>query len=220
MPLLSRSLRRPPFAPPFSFSLGLLRLAVPRRPTPLSQSPSRSSPSPLPATFSVRLGRALMRTSFSADVLPPPPLTVLFLLRNLASSSSSHSYSCSGNSLPPARRRTLLHFLRAFSPPRGNDASNAPAPPPLSFPPTLLLIRFPHPAAAADAVVFRLYVARLCNDTYNLLPLVSFTIASPGIIRGRITQFSRRASLSVGCARASLQIIARKLFLKMPRKET
>lgn len=29
----------------------------------------------------------------------------------------SHSYSCAGNSLPLGRRRTLLHFLRAFSPP-------------------------------------------------------------------------------------------------------
>lgn len=28
----------------------------------------------------------------------------------------SHSYSCSGNSLPPARRQTLLHFLLAFAP--------------------------------------------------------------------------------------------------------
>lgn len=73
--------------------------------------PPGFSPSPPLATFSVGSDRALMRTSFSA----------------FSPSSSSHSYSCSGNSLPPARRRTLLHFLRAFSPPRGSDASNTPS---------------------------------------------------------------------------------------------
>lgn len=74
MPLLSRSLRSllllalPSRARCDSFSL------APRRPFPLSQGlPPGFSPSPPLATFSVGSDRALMRTSFSADVLPPPP---------------------------------------------------------------------------------------------------------------------------------------------------
>jgi len=132
MPLLSRSLRPSPSlrAPPPSLFLSR---------SPPSRRSSSSHPSvavSLPEFALSATSNVLRQTRprSHANVLPPPPLTVLFLLRNLASSSSSHSYSCSGNSLPPARRRTLLHFLRAFSPPRGNDASNAPAPPPLSFP--------------------------------------------------------------------------------------
>lgn len=74
MPLLSRSLRSllllapPSRARRDSFSL------APRRPFPLSQGlPPGFSPSPPLATFSVGSDRALMRTSFSVDVLPPPP---------------------------------------------------------------------------------------------------------------------------------------------------
>lgn len=85
MPLLSRSLRSLPLlAPPFlplalrhadGFSLML------HRPFPLSHSlPPGFSPSPPLATFSVGPDRDLMRTSFSADVLPPPPFSVLLLL--------------------------------------------------------------------------------------------------------------------------------------------
>lgn len=87
-----------------------------RRPFPLSHK----SPFPgfaLSATsdaLSVGPSCALTRTSFSANVLPTLPAPSF----SSSSSSASHSYSCSGNSLPPARRRTLLHFLRPFSPPR------------------------------------------------------------------------------------------------------
>lgn len=42
----------------------------------------------------------------------------LFFIFFFSSLLLSHSYSCSGNSLPPARRQTLLHFLRAFAPPQ------------------------------------------------------------------------------------------------------
>lgn len=177
------------------------------------------SPSPPPSNV-LRQARAAFScerpsppTSFRrlrsrSSLSPPPP----------PSSFSSHSYSCSGNSMPPARRRTLLHFLRAFSPPRGNDASNASASP--SFlSPTLPLIRFPHPAAAAAVAASSFDSTSRVSAMTHTTP-ASFTIASPRIIRGRITQFSRRGSLSVVCARGSLQIISRKLSVKTPRKET
>lgn len=210
------SVRRPPFAlPPLSLSVSSvspffvvppLCRSLPPGVRPLryqQRSPSDSAalscerPSP-PTSFR----RLRSRSSFSSATSRPPHLihihAVVIVCRLPA---GGHYYtSCARSRHREATMPATLLLL-------------------LPFPsPTLLLIRFPHPAAAAaaDAVVFRLYVARLCNDTTP----VTFTIASPGIIRGRITQFPRRASLSVGCARASLQIIARKLFLKMPRKET
>ena len=106
-----------------SFSLSLsLSLALP---FPLSQSPSRV------LVLSVTKQRSPLAPIALLCERPSPPTS--FLRHRSRSSffpsistSSSHSYSCSGNSLPPARRRTLLHFLRAFSPPRGSDASNTP----------------------------------------------------------------------------------------------
>lgn len=61
---------------------------------------------------------SLVRTArFRVASLSPGPL--------LSSLSCSHSYSCVGNSLPLGRWRTLLHFLRAFSPPRAAATATA-----------------------------------------------------------------------------------------------
>lgn len=136
-------------APTVPFSLSPSNFAIP---CPLCRMISLSgSPSPPSATLSLLNPAALSCERLSPfDVLPPPPLSLLLLLLLLlfhrrapssSSSSSSHSYSCSGNSLPPARRRTLLHFLRAFSPPRGSDASNTP-PPSCSLPLPLVPLSF------------------------------------------------------------------------------
>lgn len=147
MPLLSRSLLRfpPPFPPPCLlssscfFSLPLPTLTALTDSFSLARfSPLSPPPCPLPSLSrgslppgSFALSSPPDATSSLSDpgALPygrPSPLTSFLRRRHhyhhlLSSSSSSHSYSCSGNSLPPARRRTLLHFLRAFSPPRGSS---------------------------------------------------------------------------------------------------
>lgn len=171
MPLLSRSLRPPPSlrSPLLSLSLSFsvssvspffvippLCRSLPPGVRPLryqQRSPSDSAalscerPSP-PTSFR----RLRSRSSFSfATSRPPPHLihihAVVIVCRLPA---GGHYYTSCARSrhreaTTPATLLLLLPFLS----------------------PTLLRIRFPLPAAAADAVVFRLYVARLCNDTYN-----------------------------------------------------
>lgn len=224
MPLLSRSLRSPlpslslSSLAPNGFSLSFFRPSLPPffviPPLCRTQSLPPESPSPPPATFSVRFDCALIRTSFStSDVLPPPPLTVLFLLRR--------------HHRPPPRLIHIHavvivcrlpaggHYYTSCARSRHREATT----------PATLLLLLP-PFLSPSFFSFASLILRCCFVVFWLHAVpatttpVSFTIASPRIIRGRITQFSRRGSLSAACARESSQIIARKLFFKTPREET
>lgn len=136
-----------------------------------------------PATFSVGPSCAPMRTSPSPS--PRPSLVAALFgtppssLRVL-SSSASHSYSCSGNSLPPARRRTLLHFLRAFSPPRATATpatrfSLLSAPPPSRF---LLSFSSVPPPPRLLSLFLRLPLAAVAHTQRQPPSPAGFTVVS------------------------------------------
>lgn len=104
---------------------------------------------------SIATSLSLVRTArFRVASLSPGPL--------LSSLSCSHSYSCVGNSLPLGRWRTLLHFLRAFSPPRA--AATATANHLLLFSLSLLVPR----SDPTHLCVFRFRVFRGCYSKIHL----------------------------------------------------
>lgn len=177
MPLLSRSLRSlPPLLPPIAclcLSLSAFPATVPPLCRTVSLSLSLSPGLALSATSNV-LRQARLRSH--ANVLPPPPLTILFLFRHhhppprlihihavvivCRLPAGGHYYtSCARSRHREATTPATLLLLTLL-----------PSPSPF------LLVRFPHPAAAADAA-----------SSFGSMPRISVTTHNPRIFYYRVS---------------------------------